>query len=86
MTIQAQVSVQAQVSRFRPCDYSMWISIASRRLFAIRKNCCAGFRPMVGPQLLNYVRKHFPLIRFTMITLPAPGARHRRGLIEAADE
>ncbi len=64
MTIQAQVSVQSQV--FIPVDYQIFAGLDVDKhsiavTFCNHEGLLRSLRlPYSAPQLLNYVRKHFP--------------------------
>ena len=64
MTMQAQVSVQAQV--FMPRDYQVFAGLDRDKhsiavTFCNQEGLLRSLRlPYSAPQLLNYVRKHFP--------------------------
>ena len=64
MTMQAQVSVQAQV--FMPRDYQVFAELNMDKhsiavTFCNQEGLLRSLRLLYSaPQLLNYVRKHFP--------------------------
>jgi len=64
----------------------MWTSIASRRLFAITKNCCDSQRlPYSAAQLLSCVLKHSGQSLYDNHST-LTGREASKGLIEASDE